>query len=250
MSATTSPLATVHEHWTATSSESATTARIRHWAERHAVFSHAANLDEVFQLAHHPDHSDAVYLALTTEHRRGDDLATVAILQTLTVWTHDTARRCQHRFDSREDTEAAIVTGLLEAIQTLPEQRTTRVRQYLVMRCLNAVAGRQQKYGTAPREAATDEVTMTTLVAATPESASDHPLGVVGEALDLLAWALDSGALTKDEVSLLVRLYSPETDYSPTIRTDLADELGISQNTLDKRASRAVAKLRSAVLST
>ncbi|WP_144662894.1 hypothetical protein [Paenarthrobacter nicotinovorans] len=66
------------------------------------------------------------------------------------------------------------------------------------------------------------------------------------EITELLAWALDSGSLTSDEVSLLAKVHLA---HNGTSLHPLAEELGIKYKTLMYRAEVIRTKLRKAVQS-
>src|SRR5699024_10045207 len=116
-------------------------ASLKAWTSRHKCLRECRNLDDVVDAArdHRPDET---YLALTREHQNGDTLATLVVLRALYNWTRATARRCQHRFDTLEDAEAATVIAIIEAATALPRDRQVRIVSYLTTRALNAVAGR------------------------------------------------------------------------------------------------------------
>lgn len=75
---------------------------------------------------------------------------------------------------------------------------------------------------------------------------SDSVPDTATEITELLAWALDSGSLTADEVSLLARVHLA---HNGTSLHPLADELGIKYKTLMYRAEVVRTKLRKAVQS-
>lgn len=246
MSATTaSPFAALRHHWATEADAPSAGASLKAWTSRHKCLSDCRNLDDVVDAArdHRPDET---YLALTREHQNGDQLATLAVLRALYNWTRATARRCQHRFDTLEDAEAATVIAIIEAATALPRDRQVRIVSYLTTRALNAVAGRSQRYG-APRQ--NEDVNHDVLINHLDErSQDDDRTDPHLEVLELLAWARDHEVLSSAETSLLARCYTPSTGDRYETREAIAAELNITRGTLDQRCSRAVRKLRLAVV--
>ncbi|HLR94216.1 MAG TPA: hypothetical protein VK053_06805 [Jiangellaceae bacterium] len=246
MSATTaSPFAALRHQWATEVDAPSAGASLKAWTSRHKCLRECRNLDDVVDAArdHRPDET---YLALTREHQNGDTLATLVVLRALYNWTRATARRCQHRFDTLEDAEAATVIAIIEAATALPRDRQVRIVSYLTTRALNAVAGRSQRYG-GPRRP--EDVNHDALINHLDERAqeadrTDPHL----EVLELLAWARDHKILSSTETSLLARCYTPTTGNRYETREAIAAELSITRGTLDQRCSRAVRKLRLAVV--
>lgn len=246
MSATTaSPFAALRHQWATEADAPSAGASLRTWISRHKCLSDCRNLDDVVDAArdHRPDET---YLALTREHQNGDQLATLVVLRALYNWTRATARRCQHRFDTLEDAEAATIIAIIEAATSLPHDRRTRIVSYLTTRALNAVAGRSQRYG-RPRQR--EEVDHDALLNHLDErEQGDDRTDPQLEALELLAWARDHEILSPAETALLARCYTPSNGHRYASRETIAAELSITRATLDQRCSRAVRKLRGAVL--
>lgn len=67
-----------------------------------------------------------------------------------------------------------------------------------------------------------------------------------GDLLSCVAWGVDVNAITSEEASMLVRVYSPAPDQDGGHRT-VATELGIREAALRARCSRAVRRLTIAV---
>jgi len=246
MSATTtaSPFAALRHQWATEANAPSVRARLSAWASRHRCLSDCHSLDDVVDAArdHRPDET---YLALTREHQNGDQLATLVVLRALYNWTRSTARRCQYRFDTLEDAEAATVIAVIEAATALPRDRQARIVSYLTTRALNAVAGRSQRYG-GPR--LIEIVNHDALINNLDERAQGCPrIDPHLEVLELLAWARDHEILNATETSLLARCYTPRNGDRYETREAIATELSITRSTLDQRCSRAVRKLRLAV---
>jgi hypothetical protein len=67
------------------------------------------------------------------------------------------------------------------------------------------------------------------------------------ELIELFAWGVQSGVISRGEARLLLRLHSPdEPGRSPTCR-DVAEHLGIAHDAVRQRASRATRRLAAAV---
>lgn len=198
---------------------------------------------------------DTVYSRLIQEHLTGDQIATAILLAAVAPMLRAlTATITPRRFPTREDAEAAAVAALLEA---LPRLQTHRQNLAMTIRLavLNALAGRSSRPETLPAtEIACDTIYEPTQ---TPEPGSGHILGTVGEALELLAWGVDVGAITASEADLLARLHVPDEDdalragtaWKPD-RARLSAELGCTPAALKMRTHRAIARLRESLVQT
>ncbi len=245
---TASPFAAIRREWTTAASCSTSRAQVAEWARRHPCLAECHTLDDVV-VAARDQRPDEVYLALITEFKGGDHLAALTIMRAMYNWIRAEARRCQHRFDSIEDTESSIVLAMLDVASSIPADRHTRLVTYLTMRTLNRIAGRSARYGRPHHEEDVDHgghLGIERLTAVEMHSSSPDP---EVEVLELLAWARDHAVLSPTDTSLLTRCYTTTgTSGGYETREAIAGDLGITRGALDQRCSRAVRKLKHAVV--
>jgi len=183
--------------------------------------------------------ADEILAALLTEHAAGSYPAGRMVLQCMLGSTVTIARRCQGRFPSYEEAIAETVAAMWTAIASWSPTRTDRVAGRLHFAALDAVAGRRS-VRVADHEVPLPFDVLDPLLG---ESTSAHQLGLTGEVLEVIAWGVDSGALTASEAALVTRLYVPDDAGLTPDGATLAGELGISHAALRQRAHRAVRKL-------
>jgi hypothetical protein len=193
--------------------------------------------------------ADEILRALLTEHAAGSYPAGRMVLQCMLGAAVTIARRCQGRFSTYDDAIAETVAALWTAIARFPIDHVDRVAGRLHFAVLDAVAGRRTiKVAEHEVPLPFDVLDARALLAesATP-AVLEHALGITGEVLEVIAWGVDTRALTTDEAALVTRLYViDETGATPDGAT-VAAELGITHAALRQRAHRAVRRLAQAV---
>lgn len=222
------------------------------WVEQYSThslpvawFESHDHLLEVLDLGHlltwiaaaAPNDRDVVMHSLLRSTRDGDALAGRVLLQTML----GRVQRLTHTARGRqlEDPVAAAVEAMWRAIACYPLHRRTAVAQNLAMESLRALP-RAEKAPVAAGEALEGLIHHEQVNGRLNASYESDPSL---QAQAALLWALDTGTLAGDEVTLLTRSY-----LEPTTPTDeLATELGVSTAALKMRRSRAVRRLSVAV---
>lgn len=191
--------------------------------------------------------ADAVLLALLRLAHDGDALAGRTVLQLMLGKAIRIAGGHAGR-DSRESLEHAAVAALWTVIATYPtERRPTKVAANIAMDTLGAVS-RDLAHRRA--ETPTEPDTLAAVLGCDPGTGADGVPGGGARAGDidlaeLLAWAVDAGAVTAAEAGLLLDIYAPAPGLAGGAAA--AERAGISWPAARQRASRAVRRIALAV---
>ncbi|PZF81009.1 hypothetical protein [Jiangella anatolica] len=182
--------------------------------------------------------ADAVLLALLRLAHDGEPLAGRTVLQLMLGKAIRIAAGQAGR-DSRECLEHAAVAALWTVIATYPtERRPVKVAANLAMDTLGIVS-RELAHGRT--EAPSEPGTLAAVLGAGPgdDGAADLDLA------ELLAWAVDAGAVSAADAGLLLDIYAP----SPGLEggAAAAERAGLSWPAARQRASRAVRRIALAV---
>lgn len=180
---------------------------------------------------------DRVLHALLRANRDGESLAGRVLLQTMLGRVQRLAHTARGR--GLEDPVAAAAAAMWAAIATYPLHRRTAVASNLAMESLRALP-RPVKAPLAAGEALEGLIHHEQSCG---RLSADFETDPGQQAQATLLWALDTGALSGEEVRLLTRSY-----LQPTSSTEeLAAELKISAAAVKMRRSRAVRRLGVAV---
>ena len=221
-----------------------------------------------------PGVADEVLYALIVEHAGGSFPAGRAVLQCMLPAMRGIVRRSRRHYPDVQDLEQEAAAAMWDAIPHYDLDRSSRVAMRLQGHTLTRVVGDRAPHARGTRasrgpqvaEIPTDAYLLTAMErpatpAPEPEvvySLASMSLGTTGEVLDVIAWGLDKGVLTRGESALLARLYAPDPDLPEyaelgsgrgNYQRRVAHELGISHAALRQRASRAVRRLAEAVQS-
>lgn len=221
----------------------------RHHAFGDLGFRRAGDLvDEISSHTSTTDR-DAVVLELLTLGQQGDSLAERVLLQAMLPKVISLSRRSAGlRRLPRNEARTTAVTAMWEAIRTYPLHRTTSVLGNLGLNALSIVTkgfGAGHTGDVAELTAANEDMLAvldadSTTHGADPAVGNDDPFS---DLVKVLSWAVESNALTRDEVRILARA---ELGDAPD-RDDLASELGIARDSLNRRVWRIRTKLMKAV---
>ncbi|MGC5224528.1 hypothetical protein ACPW96_18335 [Micromonospora sp. DT81.3] len=202
--------------------------------------------DEAVDLIRMPqpaEQRDAVLLELLTLEHDGDTVAGRVILKSFLPLAFRLARTNGHTRDlwmhDRADATTTAIGVLWEVIHSYPLTRRAAVSGNIRGEMLKLL---ESGFG-SPRsvdDVAVEDDMLDRIVGA------DETDDVFRDLVTILTWAIDSGALRRDEVQLLARIELAEGDPGQA-REDTAAELGISRETLAKRVSRIRGKLMHAV---
>lgn len=197
--------------------------------------------------------SDRLLHALLEANSQGDQVAGRTVLQCML----GKVRRLSHTARSRtlSDPMNAALAACWDAICNYPLHRTSHVAGNLAMETLSRIPDHPPVDETPVEpwhffEGTPDpnyppaslEQTERPLPITHGSPSDPDPTQLVAETL---AWALDTGALTKAAVQLLARLHLGQ-GRPPKLR-DIANELDISHTAARRRHSRAVRQLAQAV---
>ena len=191
--------------------------------------------------------SDRALHSLLVLGHAGDALAERVVLQAMLPKAAALGRTCAGlRPLSPQEAERTALGAMWESIRTYPIRRTNSVAGNLALNALSIItasypAAAPKGFEEEARETSEIEEALNRDVATDDEpswgDSSFHDLVTV------LRWAIDTGALTRDEVAILARVDLAEAEE----RADLADQLGITRNALRMRVSRIRTKLMDAV---
>lgn len=231
---------------------------VAEWNRRHANrgavfgslgFRNAGELETEIHNLPKAATDSALHELLTLEHS-GHELAGRLVLQLMLPKVAHFTNRCTGFTALRmpiAERQQASLEAMWEAIRTYPLRRAKSVSGNLA---LNALALITKEYGTylsdQPELSIGDEEVLQSLADREAVAESSEPAwgdSSYDELVKLLSWAVESDALTRDEVSLLARFDLGEQDD----RAALATDLNVSPATLIKRVWRIRTKLVSAV---
>ncbi|TDD70972.1 hypothetical protein E1262_07535 [Jiangella aurantiaca] len=185
--------------------------------------------------------ADAVLLALLRLARDGDALAGRTVLQLMLGKAIRIAAGHAGR-DSRESIEQAAVAALWTVIATYPtERRPTKVAANIAMDTLGVIS-RELAYCRTETPAEPD-----TLAAVVGTDPADLTVAAGGDVdlTELLAWAVDAGAVSAGDAALLLDIYAPAPGLDGGAAA--AERAGISWAAARQRASRAVRRITLAI---
>ena len=204
------------------------------------------DLEEALHIVKKPEADRRLHILLS-QAAAGDKVAERVVLQVMLPKTAQLARTCAClRSLSPADAAWSAFGAMWEAVKTYPLHRTTSVAGNLG---LNALAVINETLGLPRNHVDEIGVLDEDLEAKMNEGAearSTEPEWGDSSFHDLvkvLTWAADTGALTRQEISILARAdLGDDTD-----RVSLADELGSTRASLSKRVWRIRTKLMEAV---
>ncbi len=219
----------------------------RRW--RCSGLGHCATLGEALAVVDHarwqrPGAADALLLELLTRWTYGDELAGRLILQSTLGRAINIARRA-HRPGSAgiqgdiAQLTAAAVAALWHAIAAYPVHR--RRRKVSVNLCMDAL----RYFSTTLDDPGPVTVGESALDSEESIFAQTNPAPTL-ELLNTLAWGVDTDAISREEASLLTRVYCPGPGQEGGAGT-VAHDLGLTAATVRQRCRRATARLASAV---
>jgi hypothetical protein len=179
---------------------------------------------------------EQVLLELLAASTTGDELALRTIVRLFIPAAVSLARSSATlRNHSRQDALAMAVSAVWEAARTYPIRRSRKPIENLYMTALSILSGGR---GTGITEYPVEAFFFEDQIH--PDA---HERTAEQELAEVLAWALESGALTQDEVRFLVSYFLADDSDTKGARGDLATRLGVSRSALEKRASRLRSKL-------
>lgn len=183
---------------------------------------------------------NSTVLELVARAKHGDTSAERVVLQMMIPRAFALARRRAHVQNMTLDASFnAAVSALWEAIRTYPLHCSRNVIGTIACNTLMLLTRDFGKYAGPDITIVSSDV----VAEEAPTSPESPSSSAFAEVMDLLAWALDSGALSRSEVQILAR-----TDLGDKHdRDELAAELGIRRDSLNRRAYRIREKLKQAV---
>jgi hypothetical protein len=191
---------------------------------------------------------DALLLALIALEHAGDKVAGQAIVKSFLPLAFRLARTSAATRDifrvSTTDATATTISVLWEVIHTYKvEEWTHSVAGYIRGQMLHVL---ETSFNTPKdvEKVSVDEQTFNEIVEV--PSLEDEPMAVFKDLVTILTWAVDSGTLRRDEIEILVRI-ELAVDSPSNARDNLAEELGTSRESLNRRLHRIRTKLMNAV---
>lgn len=191
---------------------------------------------------------DELLIALLTLEHAGDKVAGQVIVKSFLPLAFRLARTSAATRDifrvSTTDATATTISVLWEVVHTYKiDNWTHSVAGYIRGQMLHVL---EASFVTLKdvEKVSVDEQTFNEIVDV--PSFEDEPMAVFQDLVTVLTWAVDSGTLRKDEIEILVRIELAVGDPGDA-RDEMAEELGISRETLNRRLHRIRTKLMSAV---
>lgn len=191
---------------------------------------------------------DQLLLTLLTLEHAGDKVAGQVLVKTFLALAFRLARTSAATRDifrvSTTDATATTISVLWEVIHTYKvDEWTHSVAGYIRGQMLHVL----ETSFVSPRDVekvSVDEQTFNEIVDV--PSLEDEPMAVFQDLFTVLTWAVDSGTLRRDEIEILVRIELAVGDPG-SARDELAEELAVSRETLNRRLHRIRTKLMTAV---
>lgn len=189
--------------------------------------------------------TDVVLRMLIARAQAGEETAGRAVLQVMLGAICRMALRGYRRPRGYGEDEVVLqraVGHMWELIINYPLERRSKVTANLTMDLLHRLTSESQaEQRRLDVEVSIDDVRLQSLSGEQPASSYTEVLGV-------LAWGVDAGVISKDEASMLVRVYAPGPEDEASPRA-VADAMGINWPTLRQRCRRVVRRLAYAVAS-
>lgn len=227
----------LNAEWSRLCADPRTESAVARWAARQPELTGCLALDDVEPAvcAGGGEQADRILLALLRLTHAGDSLAGRTVLQLMLGKAVRIAMTRAGR-DTRPSLEHTAVAALWTTIATYPiERRPAKVAANIAMETLRAVTTelthQLSETPTSPDVLAADLLPTT----GSGRTTADHEL------LDLLTWAVDEGAITAGDATLILDIYTPApgTDGGAAA----AERHGLSWPAARQRASRAVRKV-------
>lgn len=256
---------------------------IRKWAKTHPVLCGFTSLTELLDQIDSAGHerTDELLSALIQLAQAGQQLAGQTVLQAMLPKLYRmaaTATMDSGDANTLEERRQIGVTTFWDLLATYPaERRTKRVAANLALDTLHQITATTRRaireypsgLGQVDGHDYSDGQLHSCLdisyalhtgysdggeqAAASVDETSTAALARVGDGpdadgdlLSCVAWGVDVNAITSEEASMLVRVYAPGPDQEGGHRT-VASDLGIREEALRARCSRAVRRLTVAV---
>lgn len=197
---------------------------------------------------------DRALLELLKLSKAGDKNSSRMLLQLLLPKAPSLGRRCIGlRQMPIDDAIATAISALWESIHSYPIHRERHVLGNLVLDALSVIT---TQFASMDRDGLyvnltdndddLDAALNRELDLSSQEPTSDTSASA--QLVSVLTWAIDSGALSPDEVRILARAeLADSTEERHAQRTALAAELGISRDSVNRRVWRVRSKLVDAV---
>ena len=191
---------------------------------------------------------DQMLHALLLAAAEGDEIAEAIVLHHMLPKAVHLARSCAAlRSHSPADAVATAIGAMWEAIRTYPLHRSSSVHGNLGLNALSIIsrtlgAGHRkgsEEYPTSDEGLAAAMLLEGGVATLEPEWGDDSFRDLV----TVLRWATDTGVLSCDEVRILARCDLGDDDE----RQALADQLGLTRQSLNRRVHRVRTKLIEAV---
>lgn len=183
---------------------------------------------------------DHLLYELLTLARGGDKISERVLVQLLIPVAQRMAHRVRTLGDmDRADRVGYAISKAWELIGRYPLDRRKKVHANLTMELLSMLAPKKTQYDLLVADRTTPVADEVLEAVAGEWSNPAVPFEVLAHRL--FTWAIDTGVLTREETALLARVALGEEK-----QIDIAAELSVSVDCVNKRVARARARLRSA----
>ena len=224
--------------------------QLRRWSTSEPVLAGLVSLQQLITRIDEGtrDEDDALLAALIRLAQAGQTMAGRVVLQAmlpkLIRFSHTT--RPTRESAQAEDHRHVIVATFWTVLARYPiQRRPSRVAAGLALDTLHALTA-ETRSGIVELPMPAGAMEQVTEQAEEPAGAA-HPgeLGCDADLLEVIAWGLDAGVLSGEDVAVLCRVYLPADGRPSSVA--LAAELGLSPAALRQRCSRARRRLIAAV---
>ncbi|WP_298329280.1 hypothetical protein [Haloactinopolyspora sp.] len=231
----------LNAEWARLCADDATSTVVASWSDDQQALAGRASLDDVERTVTEADRLDAdrILLALLRLAQDGDELAARTVLQLMLGKAVRIANTYTGR-DTHENVEHLAVAALWSTIATYPTtRRPTKVAANLAMDTMRAVSA---ELAYARAESPLEPEILADRLADPPYHAG-APADL--ELIELLAWAVDHGAVTPADATLIVDVYAPAAGEPGG--AEAATRHGLTWPAARQRCSRAVRRIAAAV---
>ena len=240
--------------WVDLHTRTSTTATVRRWGRAESAlegFARPGDIVDAIDAAGN-ERANELLLALIRQFQAGQQLAGRTVLQAMLPKLARTSRHVRSsetNWGDQEDQRHITIADFWEVMSNYPvARRTSRGAANLALDTLNRVAATPRPeeplpVSPEPADYRADRGDRDQLN--TRSSGSDLELNDDLDLLQVIAWGMNAGAITRDEAQLLATSYVPNAAGSGFAAT--AERLALSEATVRQRASRATRKLAEAV---
>lgn len=247
------------QEWAELHAQTSTASIVRRWGRAEPALAGFTRPGDILDAIDEgdPPVKDELLLALVRLFQSGQQLAGRTVLQAMLPKLTKTATAtnpalCTSALNTwDEDRRHITVAEFWDVMTHYPvHRRTGRVAQNLALETLHRVTAVRAPRPPVPIDTSEPDAPQNRRTHTLDSSPTDDPaaavegLSVDADLLQVLTWAVTTAALTRHEAHLLATVYLPQKacGFAAT-----AEELGLTEDAVRQRCSRAARKLKAAV---